>query len=104
MYSFYLTLMILNAENDVEQEELDFFLKGQMSLEKAKQQKPFSWMMDQGWEDFVKLCSFEGEGKEGFDTLFDDVTRNEEAWRAWYDLDAPEAAEFPMGYNEKLTP
>jgi dynein heavy chain len=104
MYAFYLTLMILTAENDVDAEELDFFLKGQVSLDKAARKKPNTWMSDQGWEDLVKLGSFEGEGKEGFETLVDDVDKNEAVWKAWYDLDAPEVAEFPMGYSEKLTP
>jgi len=106
MYAFYLTLMILTAEGDVDQEELEFFLKGQVSLTKAEDKKPFEWMADQGWEDLVKLASFTGEGKEIFETLLDDVKNNEKAWKDWYDLDAPEVAAYPMGYSEpdRLSP
>jgi len=99
-------LMILTAENDVDAEELDFFLKGQVSLDKAERKKPegLKWMMDQGWEDLVKLGSFEGEGKEWCCELVDDVCSNPGLWKAWYDLDAPEVTPFPMGYTDKISP
>jgi len=99
MYSFYLTLMILTAEGDVDHEELEFFLKGQVSLTKAEREKPYTWLSDQGWEDLVKLSSFDGEGKEVFNTLLHDVEQNEQVWKDWYDLDAPEGSDYPMGYS-----
>merc|ERR1719446_1722264 len=77
MYAFFLTLMIYTAENDVDAEELDFLLKGQVSLEKAAQKKPHDWLSDQGWEDLVKLSSFEGEGKEWCAQLVPHVCQNE---------------------------
>jgi len=105
MYAFYLTLMILHAEDGVDHEELDFFLKGQTSLEKAKQLKPHAFMSDQGWEDLVRLCGMAGEEREGLQTLLSDVVANKGGvWRQWFDLDNPEANEFPDGYGEKLTP
>jgi len=108
MYAFYLTLMILNADGDVDQEELDFFLKGQVSLEKTQRKKPHLFISDQGWEDLVKLGTFnenyEGEGREGVDGLLTDVEDNGAEWKNWYDLDNPEACTFPMGYGDKLSP
>jgi len=104
MYAFYLTLMILTSEDGVDNEELNFFLKGQVSLVKSERKKPFEWMSDQGWEDLVRLGQFEGEGKECFATLVNEVEQNEQQWKDWYDLDAPEAAQFPMGYTDALAP
>ena len=30
------------------------------------------------------------------------VSRNEKAWKSWFDKDAPEAAEIPDGYHNSL--
>ena len=34
---------------------MDFFLKGNMSLEKAHRHKPYDWLPDQGWQDLTRL-------------------------------------------------
>ncbi len=34
---------------------LDFFLKGNLSLEKSHRQKPYEWFPDQGWQDLMRL-------------------------------------------------
>ncbi len=34
---------------------LDFFLKGNLSLEKARRAKPYEWLPDQGWQDLMRL-------------------------------------------------
>nr|DBA23158.1 TPA: hypothetical protein GDO54_014099 [Pyxicephalus adspersus] len=100
LFSFNMTIKIEQADGRVPQEELDFFLKGNISLEKNKRKKPCSWLPDQGWEDIMRLS-------ELFPSLFgslpDYVERHEAEWKTWYDLDTLEQYPFPLGYNDKLS-
>ncbi|KAG8456021.1 hypothetical protein GDO86_001999 [Hymenochirus boettgeri] len=100
LYSFNMTIKIEQADGRVPQEELDFFLKGNISLEKSKRKKPCSWLSDQGWEDIMRLS-------ELFPSLFgslpSDVEKYEADWKAWYDLDILEQFPYPLSYNEKLS-
>ncbi|XP_053327864.1 dynein axonemal heavy chain 10 [Spea bombifrons] len=97
LFSFNMTIKIEQADGRVPQEELDFFLKGNISLEKSKRKKPCSWLSDQGWEDIIRLS-------ELFPLLFgslpDDVEKHESDWKAWYDLDTLEQYPFPLSYNK----
>nr|XP_061803884.1 dynein axonemal heavy chain 10-like [Nerophis lumbriciformis] len=100
LFSFNMTIKIEQAEDRVPQEELEFFIKGNLSLEKSARKKTCNWLPDAGWEDVVKLSElFPGQ----FDSLPDDVSRNSAEWQSWYDLDAPEQAQLPMRYDDKLT-
>ncbi|XP_067295015.1 dynein axonemal heavy chain 10 isoform X2 [Pseudorasbora parva] len=101
LFSFNMTIKIEQADGRAPQDELEFFLKGNLSLEKSKRKKLCDWLPDQGWEDIVRLMElFPNE----FGTLADDIENNPEEWKKWYDLDAPEQASFPMKYKDNLTP
>ncbi|XP_052412947.1 dynein axonemal heavy chain 10 [Carassius gibelio] len=101
LFSFNMTIKIEQGEGRAPQDELEFFLKGNLSLEKSKRKKLCDWLPDQGWEDIVRLMElFPNE----FGTLADDIEKNPEEWKNWYDLDAPEQASFPMKYKDNLTP
>jgi dynein heavy chain len=101
MFSMQLTTMIMDGEGTLDRNELNFFLKGDTSLEGASKPNPFSWMLERGWKDLLKL----NELKDCFNTLVKDVTSKDgaKAFEAWYDLEAPEATDMPMGYSEKLS-
>lgn len=73
----------MEADGNLKQEELDFFLKGNIALEKSARQKPFPWIPDQGWEDIIRLCTVT---PDVFGSLADDIERNESAWKevSWY--------------------
>ncbi|XP_042277329.1 dynein axonemal heavy chain 10 isoform X2 [Thunnus maccoyii] len=100
LFSFNLTIKIEQAEGGVPQEELEFFIKGNLSLEKSNRKKPCDWLPDQGWEDMVKLAEL---FPEQFGSLPDDVEKNATDWKSWYDLDGPEQVSFPMKYAENLS-
>ena len=68
----------MDADDDLKQEELDFFLKGNIALQKSSRQKPFPWIMDQGWEDIQKLITVT---PETFATLAEDIERNQQVWK-----------------------
>ncbi|XP_067862341.1 dynein axonemal heavy chain 10 [Heptranchias perlo] len=99
LFSFNMTIKIKQAENKIPQEELEFFLKGNISLEKSKRAKPCHWLPDQGWEDIIRLSeAFPGL----FETLPDDLQMYQADWQDWYDLDAPEQVSFPLNYKDSL--
>ncbi|XP_067084612.1 dynein axonemal heavy chain 10 [Osmerus mordax] len=100
LFSFNLTIKIEQPEGRAPQAELEFFLKGNLSLEKSKSRKPCSWLADQGWEDVVRLAEL---FPEQFGSLPDDVDKNPTEWKNWYDLDSPEQAPFPCRYKDNLT-
>eukprot|EP00741_Cyanophora_paradoxa_P015322 tig00000194_g14791.t1 len=102
MFSFQMTMKILDGDGKLNHRELDFFIKGNLSLEKNARGNPFpAWIADQGWQDLMMLPLLD---ETLFGNLPDDVERNEKAWKAWYDLERPEAVPLPMGYSDRLNP
>ncbi|XP_057295129.1 dynein axonemal heavy chain 10-like [Hydractinia symbiolongicarpus] len=100
LFSFQMTIKIMQADNKLNQEELDFFIKGNIALEKSSRKKPFPWLSDQGWEDILKLCTV---APDAFSTLAEDIERNENLWKQWNDDDSPESCNLPLKYEEVLT-
>uniref|UniRef100_A0A670YVL6 Dynein axonemal heavy chain 10 n=1 Tax=Pseudonaja textilis TaxID=8673 RepID=A0A670YVL6_PSETE len=100
LFSFNMTIKIEQADHRVPQEELDFFLKGNLSLEKSARKKPCLWLADQGWEDIIRLAEL---FPEKFGGLTDDLEEKLSDWKAWYDIDALEQTPFPLHYNSTLT-
>ncbi|KAM4590913.1 dynein axonemal heavy chain 10 isoform 1-T1 [Odontesthes bonariensis] len=100
LFSFNMTIKIEQAEGRVPQEELEFFIKGDLSLEKSQRKKPCDWLPDQGWEDIVKLAEL---FPDQFGSLPDDIEKNLTDWKFWCDLDAPEQVPFPLKYKENLS-
>eukprot|EP00750_Incisomonas_marina_P009230 INCI15857.2.p1 GENE.INCI15857.2~~INCI15857.2.p1 ORF type:complete len:4529 (-),score=890.01 INCI15857.2:58-13644(-) len=98
MFSFQMTCMIMEGEDELDREALNFFLKGDTSLEQPEQGKPFDWLSDGGWKDLLKLQTL----NESFSNIITDLVGNGDAWRAWYDLEAPETVDMPMGYSQSL--
>ncbi|XP_025789014.1 dynein heavy chain 10, axonemal [Puma concolor] len=101
LFSFNMTIKIEQAEGRVPQEELDFFLKGNVSLEKSHRKKPCAWLSDQGWEDIMLLSEM---FSDSFGNLPDDVEKHPAVWQEWYDLDSLEQFPFPLGYDSSITP
>ncbi|NWU42756.1 DYH10 protein, partial [Hylia prasina] len=100
LFSFDMTVKIEQAEGRVPQEEFEFFLKGNISLEKSARKKPFPWLPDQGWEDLIRLSEL---FPEKFESLPDDVEENPDVWKNWYDTDALERIPLPMHYEGNVT-
>ena len=73
-----MTIKIQEVEEHLNHEELNFFIKGNISLEKSARVKPFSWIPDQGWEDIIKLSEISADV---FGSLPSDVEKNEQAWK-----------------------
>ncbi|KFO71450.1 Dynein heavy chain 10, axonemal, partial [Cuculus canorus] len=100
LFSFNMTVRIEQGDGRVPQEELEFFLKGNVSLEKSARKKPYAWLPDQGWEDLIHLSEL---FPEKFESLPDDVEKNPDIWKNWFDTDALEQMPLPMQYQNNLT-
>ncbi|XP_072163343.1 dynein axonemal heavy chain 10-like [Diadema setosum] len=98
LFSFQMTIKLEQSEDNLPEDELDFFIKGNLSLEKSRRGRPHKWIPEQGWEDIMKLT----EISDIFNSLPDDIERNEKIWKEWYDQDAPEQMPFPMKYKDGL--
>ena len=103
MFSMQLTTMIMDGKGTLDRNELNFFLKGDTSLEGASEPKPMhlEWLLDVGWKDLIKLQTL----KECFkDILIDISQKSSDEWREWYDLEDPENTDLPCGYSKVLNP
>jgi dynein heavy chain len=78
--------MIMDGEGELNKIELDFFLKGNTSLEASAKANPFSWMSNNGWKDLQRLTNL----GPAWVNLGSDIEQNGGLWKEWYDLEAPE--------------
>lgn len=92
LFSFQMTTKLQQSDGRLSQKELDFFIKGSVTLDKSQTACPAKWLSDKGWEDLLKLA-------EDFEDIFGAIPKhlsdNLSQWRDWYDLEAPETAESP---------
>src|SRR5687768_4124167 len=65
MFSFQMATMILQGQDKLDREELDFFLKGNISLEDVPRPPPAPWIPESGWKDMLRLTKV---GKPAKDT------------------------------------
>eukprot|EP00965_Chrysotila_dentata_P097363 3218320-Pleurochrysis_carterae.AAC.2 len=100
MFSLQMTLQIQEGDGELDRNQLDFFLKGNLSLEKAAEKPPGDWISESGWHDMQRLVTM----GDKFVNLLSDIKRAEPEWRAWYDLEVPESAPMPQNYSETLSP
>ncbi|KAJ3039942.1 Dynein heavy chain 10, axonemal [Rhizophlyctis rosea] len=98
MFSFQMTVKLMEAEGQIDAGELNFFLKGDISLEQPSTSKPFPWLTDQGWKDLLRLSTL----NPNFSMLPQHLQSNEGEWRMWVKEDAPENVTLPLDYSERL--
>ncbi|XP_076108254.1 dynein axonemal heavy chain 10-like isoform X2 [Mytilus galloprovincialis] len=100
LFSFQIAIKLEQDQGNVTQEELDFFIKGNIALEKSKRKKPFTWFPEEGWEDCIRLVEVL---PDRFGSLLEDIERNEKLWKKWFDHDTPESQKYPLKYEDSLT-
>ncbi|TPX43177.1 hypothetical protein SeLEV6574_g05202 [Synchytrium endobioticum] len=98
MFVLLLALKIDIQAGKITHEEFRCFIKGGAALDiNAVTKKPFNWIPDMTWLNLVSLSKMPGLGD-----ILNQVTKNEKAWRAWYEKDAPENDVMPAGYQTSL--
>jgi dynein heavy chain len=87
------------ADAWLSQGEFDCVLKGGAALDiGAIRKKPFDWIPDPVWLNVIACCDHPGLGD-----LADSIYRNEQGWRSWFELEAPESDPIP-DYDASGTP
>ena len=99
LFTFQITLKLEMDKGNLTQDELDFFIKGNTSIEAAKRKKPFVWITDVSWQDVTKLVEVI---PSKFSSLLEDIEKNESSWKKWVNDETPESAVLPKDYSTKL--
>jgi dynein heavy chain len=86
MYSFQMVTMIMDGNEDLNKVELDFFLKGNTSLDAVEAKKPYPWISENGWKDIQKLNGLEPVW-EGF---IENILKYGDDWKKFFDEETPE--------------
>lgn len=69
IFALQMTLMIKEERNLLNHEELNFFLKGNTSLEQVQRPKPYKWVPDSGWKDMQRLVNIDKEYENAINEL-----------------------------------
>eukprot|EP00002_Diphylleia_rotans_P003858 TRINITY_DN1273_c0_g1_i13.p1 TRINITY_DN1273_c0_g1~~TRINITY_DN1273_c0_g1_i13.p1 ORF type:complete len:1331 (-),score=331.88 TRINITY_DN1273_c0_g1_i13:251-3709(-) len=98
LFVLQMTLKIDLYAGRIDHKEYMCLIKGGAALNlQSVKKKPFAWIPDTTWLNLVALSEL-----PMFKEILHSVSENETAWRKWYELEAPEAAEFPDSYEPKL--
>lgn len=81
-----MTINILDGEGEIDKKELDFFLKGNTSLDDVDEPCPASWISIAGWKDIQTLV----ESADIFKTFKEDLKSNIGLFKTWFDFEKPE--------------
>ncbi|XP_018050925.1 PREDICTED: dynein heavy chain 10, axonemal [Atta colombica] len=100
LFSLQTCMKIEQNLGNVNQKQLEFFIKGSMILEKVPKSNPTKWLSLSGWEDVIKLAS---DFPEKFGQLPEEIRDSEDEWKKWYDSDTPESEELPCDYSTRVT-
>lgn len=69
LLSFQICIKLEESRGNVIQAQLDFFIKGNISVEKSQRSNPVEWLHETGWEDLLKLANDFDDFKELPDQL-----------------------------------
>ncbi|KAL0279460.1 UNVERIFIED_CONTAM: hypothetical protein PYX00_001008 [Menopon gallinae] len=98
LYSFQMTMKLDLSENKITLPQVNFFIKGNVSLEKSLKAPPAKWLPWRCWEDVLRLAT---DFPDKFGSLPEDIEKEVTVWKEWYDRDAPERF-YPLGYGKRM--
>jgi dynein heavy chain len=104
MFKLLFTLNILKTSGQLTPNDIGMFLKAGAVLDiKSERQNPFKWMVDKVWLNILAISrhAFGQEQLLFFREIVDFISRNEAAWKKWYDENEPESCPVP-DYEERL--
>ncbi|KAJ8727857.1 hypothetical protein PYW08_016242 [Mythimna loreyi] len=95
IFSLVLTLGILRAKGDLDEDLLTFLLTGGVALDNPYENPAPGWLTEKAWSEIVR-CSLLSELK-GFREHFEEHT---DKWKAFYDLSAPHENPVPEPFDK----
>lgn len=103
LYSFLITIQIELNEQKINYNQIDFFLKGNLSLDKTftiKSKPTFNWLTYDNWHHCLYLSK---NFSDKFQNLLLNIQENHQEWKRWIEHDQPENYPLPKPYDESLT-
>jgi len=94
IFSSQLTIRVLQKKGEIDQQMLDFLLRGPRSS--GSEDNPCAeWLSDYAWNALLALKEF-----EPFESLAADVEGSAKRWKEWCELERPEKESFPGDWKK----
>eukprot|EP00392_Amoebophrya_sp_AT5.2_P015401 g15603.t1 len=102
-FKLMVTLKILTVAGDISGADVSCFLKAGSALDvKSERPNPFRWLTDKIWLNLLNLSRHPfGNGLTFYREIVDNMSKNEAAWKRWFDENEPEGCPVP-DYEERL--
>ena len=104
LFSFLMTIQLELDEQNLRYEQIDFFLKGNVAVDKSitiKSKPNFSWLTYDAWHHCLLLSE---RFPEQFGPLLISIEENHLDWQQWLEHDPTESAGSPRPpFGENLT-
>lgn len=97
LFSFLLASKLEQDVGNLVQNQLDFFLKGNVNLESPKEENPFDWLTNDNWRNLTHL---EERLPETFQGITSAMTKNEMKWQTWVWSHRPERGHIPKPFSK----
>ncbi|XP_029442962.1 dynein heavy chain 5, axonemal-like [Rhinatrema bivittatum] len=98
LFTLLMALKIDLQAKKISHNDFQTFIKGGATLDlNSVEPKPKKWILDMTWLNLVQLSNI-----HPFTQLLGQVAKNEKAWKAWFDEEAPEETPLPDGYDNLL--
>ncbi|XP_047529766.1 dynein axonemal heavy chain 3 [Vanessa atalanta] len=94
IFSLVLTLGILRAKGELDDELLSFLLTGGVALDNPYENPAPSWLSEKSWSEIVRSSNL--HGLQGFK---ENVEADTSPWKALYDSSAPHESELPPPFD-----
>jgi len=104
MFKLMVTMKIMVVAGQLTGADLAVFLKAGSSLDvKAERPNPFKWMSDKVWLNLLQISrhTFGTDQVLFYREIVDQIQRNEQNWKKWFDENEPESCPVP-DYEDRL--
>ncbi|XP_024937311.1 dynein heavy chain 7, axonemal isoform X2 [Cephus cinctus] len=99
LYSFVLYTTILLATNEINKDELMFFLSGGMAMGNVIKNPASEWLLDKSWDEICRAS----QTLSAFSQFINSFQQNLPAWRRFYDLMNPQSSPLPEPWETSMT-